>query len=402
MCWYRRPCFANVSDTDLSDPCERLLLLLFLILASLFISAWISLVLHEFSHAIAGHLAKLQIRELRIGLGPTAFRTRLLGMEIRVGTIPLSGWVRTFPQLSYSKSANLLFIAAGPVMDVVWLRILVGASAISDESAPASPILVSAIMVQIMVISGNLFPHYVKAYGQRLPNDMLALWKIIRRDQDPNAVLRQNYLNALQPYMSPDEQLWQPTGQSDRIIFYLSKPDLTDEDIAALEVEASTASRSEQLLIIERTAMKIFAQPIQSASRYNTYLDRQTERAVAMAPELHTLKGTRGAALARLGRHEEALNALAQADDTDDFNRCLNAAFRALAHFHAGRKELIAAELETAIAILRSHDWVGTIGWKIVNTVCVETGYPTPKECEPPKPTPENLAPPRWLARDEA
>ncbi|KAA3441844.1 hypothetical protein C7I87_33785 [Mesorhizobium sp. SARCC-RB16n] len=324
-------------------------------------------------------------------------------MEVSVGTIPLMGWVRTAPQLSFSKPANLFFIAAGPMMDIGWLGVLTGLMTIFRGTEFADTVLAPVVVVQMMMAFGSVVPHHVKVFGGRLPNDMLALWKILRRNPDSNAVLRQHYLNRLRPYMSPDDPPWHPSGQSDRVAFYVLKPDLTDEDITALEDELThTTSASELLLLIDTAATKILANPAPPPSRLDALLDRLTEKAVAMAPELRTLKGTRGAALARLGRHEEALDVLAEADESNDFNRCLNAAFQALAHFHADRKELAAAELETAIAILRSNNWAGTVGWKIVGTVCVETGYPTLTECEPTKPNAENLAPPRWIGRKEA
>ncbi|ENN88272.1 hypothetical protein RHSP_61463 [Rhizobium freirei PRF 81] len=106
--------------------------------------------------------------------------------------------------------------------------------------------------------------------------------------------------------------------------------------------------------------------------RDNAYLDRSTRQALLLAPELTTLKGTRGAVLARLGRHEEALAMLAEADDSNDAFRCFNAAFRALAHFHAGRKDQATAELEIATAILQSQDWTNSIGGRIVDGVIAE------------------------------
>jgi len=45
---------------------------------------------------------------------------------------------------------------------------------------------------------------------------------------------------------------------------------------------------------------------------------------------LGTLKRTRGAVLARLGRHAEALAMLAEADNSNDMNRCLNVHFEGL------------------------------------------------------------------------
>ncbi|MBA1144582.1 site-2 protease family protein [Mesorhizobium neociceri] len=352
----------------------------FLALASLFISAWIGVALHEASHAAAARLANLQIREVRVGKGPTVFRTRLLETDFYLGLIPLGGWVRTFPSLRYSKSAMLLFYAAGPAMDLTWFAVLITTLVNYRDSELGGAILAPAIIVQGMMLFGNLVPHHAKLYGERLPNDMLALLKTAFAKGDPNAAYRESYLNAVRRYADPMEPPFQLSGRSDRIAAHLferdaSSPHLTDERIAALEHElALTTSRSGQLLIIDNIATNIVAH---RTPRHDAYLDWLTARAVALFPELPTLKGTRGAALARLGRYEEALAILDEADHSEDFNRCLNAAFRALAHFHLGRGKLATAEFDTAAAILRSQDWASWIGSEIVNAIGAEIGYST-------------------------
>jgi tetratricopeptide (TPR) repeat protein len=210
---------------------------------------------------------------------------------------------------------------------------------------------------------------------------MMALLKTAFTKGDPNAAYRESYLNAVRRYADPVEPPFRPSGRSDRIAAYLferdaSSPHLTDERIAALERElAFTTSRSEQLRTIDGIATNILAR---KSRNLDACLDRLTARAITLSPEVPTLKGTRGAALARLGRYEEALTFLDEADHSDDFNRCLNAAFRALAHFHLGRGDLATAEFDTCAAILRSHDWASWIGSEIVNGIGAEIGYSAP------------------------
>jgi hypothetical protein len=367
---------------------EGYLPLLFLTLASLFVSAWIGLALHEASHAAAARLANLQIREIRAGQGPIVFRTRLLETDIYLGLIPMGGWVRIFPSLRYSKSASLFFFAAGPAVDLAWFAVLITAMTIYRDSEPGGAILVPAIVLQVARLFGNLLPQHVKLYGERLPNDMMALLKTVFAKGDSHAAYRENYLNALRPYSDPTEPPFRSSGRSDRIAVYLFERDassrhLTEQRIAALEHElAFTTSRCEQLLIIDTIATNILAGKM---PHHDAYLDRLTARAITLFPELPTLKGTRGATLARLGRYEEALTILDEADHSDDFNRCLNAAFRGLAHFHLGRGELATAEFDTSTAILRSHDWASWIGREIVDAIGAEIGYsPQTIECRSP------------------
>jgi tetratricopeptide (TPR) repeat protein len=217
---------------------------------------------------------------------------------------------------------------------------------------------------------------------------MMALLKIVFAKGDPHAAYRESYLNALRRYRDPMEPPFQPSDRSDRIAFHLFERDassrhMSEENIAALDHElALTTSRSEELLMIDNIATNILAH---NTRHRDTYLDQLTARAVALGPELPTLKGTRGAALARLGRYEDALTILDEADHSDDFNRCLNAAFRALANFHLGRAELATAEFDISAAILRSQDWASWIGREIVNAIGAEIGYPAQTiECRSP------------------
>lgn len=166
-----------------------------------------------------------------------------------------------------------------------------------------------------------------------------------------------------------------PSRRADQI-FYLvlevnsSRQPLTERQFSALERElATTPSNSEQLLIMDCIAMHILAG---KGLRDDAYLDRLTEKALLLASELATLRGTRGAALARLGHHEEALTLLAEADDGNDIRRCLNAAFRGLAHFHAGGKDQATIELEIATAILHSQNWTNLIVTRIVDGIIAE------------------------------
>lgn len=306
-------------------------------------------------------------------------RTHLVEADVYLGLIPLGGWVRTFPSWRFSKSATLSFYAAGPAMDIAWLAVLITTLVTYRDSELVGTVLAPAIIVQGMMLFGNLVPHHSTVFGKRLPNDMMALLKTAFTKGDPNAAYRESYLNAVRRYADATEAPFRPSSRSERIAAYLygrhaSSPQMSDQEIATLEHElAFTTYRSEQLLIIDEITTNILAR---KSRHHDACLDRLTARAVTLSPEMPTLKGTRGAALARLGRYEEALTILDGADHSNDFNRCLNAAFRALAHFHLGRGELAAAEFDIAAAILRTQDWANWIGSEIVSAIGTEIGYP--------------------------
>lgn len=343
---------------------------------SLLLSPWISLTLHEMGHVLAGRSLKWQIQEIRIGTGSTIYRSRRFGPEILIGIIPFGGRVMSLPQLRYSKAARLLVTAAGPVMDVAWFSTLIVAWRLGSDTVAVKAALFPALAYQVLVIFSNVMPHYARHYGEHTANDMLTLWQTAWAKDDSLASHRQLYRTALQGYSKVEEPLL--TQRSDRIFYLIlevnsSRHPLTEQQFSALERElAITSSLSEQLLIMDSIAVHILAG---KGSRDGAYLDRLTERALLLAPELATLRRTRGAALARLGRHEEALTLLAGAESNSDMDRCLNAAFRGLAHFHAGRRDLATAELEIATGILQSQNSVNQIVNQMVDGVVSEISH---------------------------
>jgi len=346
---------------------------LLLLIASLLAGAWGSLVLHEGAHALVGRLVGLQIREIRFGIGPTVFRCRLRETEIRVGLLPSGGWVMTFPPLSHGKPALALFYLAGPIADLAWLVGLLAVFRAYGGTPAVNIAMLSVILLHIVRLWGSLVPHWGTLYGTRLPNDMLALWRTLRRKDDQ--AYRAAYLDALRRYRDPAEPAPPLSGRSDRIAYHILQAraalrPLTDEAIDALGRELSRASeRSEQLLIIESMVMSVLARP---GSRHRVHLDPWTSRALALSPDLPTVRGSRGAALVRLGRHREALDILARAESADDADRCLTGAFQALAHFHEGRRDLSADLIEASLTILRTHGWEGWIGRGIVERIRAE------------------------------
>jgi hypothetical protein len=346
-------------------------------IVSLLVCPWISLFLHETGHALAGRIMKKQILEVRVGVGPAILRTRMFEADILVGLLPLAGRVKTFPQLRYSKAAKVVFIAAGPVTDLVLLSIMIALFRASSDMEAVRVALFPAIAFQVILTFGNLMPRSTTFYGQRIPNDTLAFWQTVWSKDDPFAANRQLYLLMLQACTGIATSPLPFTGRSDRIAYYLLEAnraagDLTDQQIAKLDHELSmTPSLDEQLLIMDSIVTHLLAG--ESPGR-EAYLDELSERALSLAPHLLTLQRSRGSVLARLGRHEEALILLADVEEGTVVDRCWNAAFRALAHFHAGRKDRAKGEFEIAIAILQSQNWGGWIGNRIIDRVRAEIG----------------------------
>lgn len=269
-------------------------------------------------------------------------------------------------------------IAAGPAADILWLSVLLALFQINPNSELAINLLVPAIGRQILMLLTNILPWTRRKHGRAIASDMLAFWRTFWKKGDANAAYRQGYVALLSPYRDLGEPSPRFRRRSDRIAYHLLDAEgclrpSTEDDLTALERElAFHPSRAERLLILDTLATHLLAG---EGSHERARLEQIMEEVTALAPDLPTLKGTRAAVLARTGRHEEALALLAEADESNDFNRCLNAAFRALAHFHAGRAEQAAASFEAADRILQSHDWSGWVGERIVERVRREIGH---------------------------
>lgn len=334
--------------------------------ASLFISLSVAVMLHEMAHAVAGRLAGLNIRRIRIGAEPFFIKFRFSHIDIRIGQPPGGGCVDIYTPLRPSKYRRLVFVAAGPVMDTVWFAMLWSLLRAYHGQPFANSVLIPALAVQAYMIISNLTPRWVHLYGVSLPTDTLAVWCIMRETEDPYIRHRLAYTIVLEAYHQGDAPPFEPSPQSERIAFhhhayFFDRQQRHDEEpLIALRRELDLEpSRTEQLLIIDTIVTRALTR---LPDHTEADLDTLTARALAMAPDIRTLQFTRGSVLARMGRHQEALALLDVRHDDTDSDRGMTLGFRALAQFHAGNIEEARAEMDKAIAIMRqmqSPTWIG-------------------------------------------
>lgn len=333
--------------------------------ASLFISLSFAVMLHEMAHAVAGRLAGLNIRRIRIGAEPFFIKFRFSHIDIQIGQPPGDGCVDIYTPLRRSKYRRLVFVAAGPVMDIVWFAMLWSLLKAYHGQPFANSVLIPALAVQAYMIISNLIPRWVHLYGQSLPTDTLALWHLICEKEDPYAYHSANYAIALERYQVGDAPAFVVRPQAERIAFHYfaliwGRQQNDKEPLLALrdELKQELSSAEEVMAIDTIVSHAITRLP----DRTEADLDTLTARALAMAPDIRTLQFTRGSVLARMGRHQEALALLDVRDDDTDSDRGITLGFRALAQFHAGNIEEARAEMDKAIAIMRqmqSPSWIG-------------------------------------------
>lgn len=191
-------------------------------------------------HVLAGRSIKMQIVEIRLGRGSTIFRARWSGTETIIGLVPLGGRVTSVPKLRYAKAARILFIAGGPLVDLVWFCTLITILRFSSDVIAVRVALFPALAFQLFMIYSNLMSHYAMLYGERTANDMLALWQAMWAKVDHLAIHRQLYLNELRPCAGIEEPV--RGRQSDRIAYLLLElnslnQNQPEQQIAALHLE---------------------------------------------------------------------------------------------------------------------------------------------------------------------
>jgi hypothetical protein len=344
---------------------------------SLFLTIVISISIHEGAHALAARLLGFQIREIRIGRGFRLFARRFFETEFEIRLIPGCGLVRVFPPLNYKRSAVSMMIAAGPFIDVVCFVVLIIIYRPIEDRVLASAVFLPAILWQGGLLWGNLWPRYGKLYGAKVPNDGLSIWLTVMKKRDKNAAYRQQYLNLIRSYRDPAQPEPELTGQSERIAFHVFSVIrawgiLNASTVAALEREmARGLPACEELFILDTLATSALAS--QDCAQFHAHLDRWTERAIRLNPNIETVKSTRGSVLVEIGRHADGLAMLVEADRTNSSDSLLIDAFLALAYFRMGQSDAASTAFDMAAAALKP-ELKKSFPAKIMRRIAAEIG----------------------------
>jgi hypothetical protein len=348
---------------------------------SFFGTSALALVLHETGHALAAVLTGMQIRQIRLGSGPPLYRTRIRETEIVVGCIPNSGFVKIFPQLSRRRLASFCFVLAGPGMDFALLATFAALGSAYGGYAPVDAAISTAILCLLLMLLFNLWPRKATVDREIMASDGLVLWRLTFGKDEAGQFYRDAYARILERNPANEEKQTRISKQTERILYnvltlvFTPDPEAR-EVITSLERElARGLPPFEERFVLD---MLVSHRLGYDTSQFRDKLDRWSSRALALDPELATLKGSRGAVLIELGRYEEALAMLDLADMSDPFNRCLVTAFRALALQKLGRSHEAIATFSDARAISKESPNFGGIAERILARVEAEIGTPAP------------------------
>lgn len=378
--WQKLLAAKCTSDPNL-EPRESALTPLIALTSYLLIS-WLVLLIHEFGHAVAGDLAGMRIFEIRIGTGPRIFRFRLSGISIEFNLLPYGGIVRAFPPITGRRYQMIIFTAGGLTANILFL---IGFTIIADRVASswlANAILLPAFLSQVVVIILNLWPRQVYLYGRRMENDGLSILRMLRSKEPFGAADKSQYVATIMSYVPSGAAPPLLTAQSDRLAYHLSCRSQSDgifqdQTILALDEELSRdgTQPAEEMMALDALVTNLLGRDF---SRYCSEMDRWSKRALELNPASATLRGSRGSVLAELGRHDEALAMLADAENGEDGNDCLVNAYRALAYFHRGDKERASNAFSLSLSRYNAMDWAGWSVPRIVSRIGSEIGEIVP------------------------
>ena len=358
-------------------PCELALTLL-IILPIFLVTSWLVLFLHELGHAVAGDLVGMRIYEIKVGSGPRILAFRMSGISVEFNLLPLAGIVRAFPSFSGRRSQMILFTAGGPAASIL---LLIAFVVISDRIEPSeftNAILIPALLSQLQTIFLSLWPREVQIYGRRMASDGLSILRLLISKEPYGTAYKAGYLATIMPYAPSGSAPPVLTAQSDRLAFHLasrSRSDgiFSDEAILALDQELAVGDTrpAEEMMVLDALVTDLLCRDFFS---YRNEMDRWSKRALELNPASATLRGSRGAVLAELGRHDEALAMLANAEDGQDVNDCIVNAYRALVHFRLGSKDRAADLFKMALSRYKAMEWEGWAVSRIVNSIGLEMG----------------------------
>ena len=124
------------------------------------------ILVHELGHFLAARMLGLPVRRFSVGLGPTLWRRTWRGVEIRVGVVPVAGYVMLDYQgqgeyLALPLWKRILFSLAGPTANVVMAVLLALALSLAR-----TPVTWYSVFVGPLVLTHNLLAGIFGAFFQ--------------------------------------------------------------------------------------------------------------------------------------------------------------------------------------------------------------------------------------------
>jgi hypothetical protein len=302
---------------------------------------WVlGLVCHELGHALCAVLGSIPVRLILVGSGPRVWRGRIRETWFELRLLPWGGSVSPYHIMSSSRFAHMFFVLGGTLGNVAIIGVAVALDAAGVLPQASGAVLGPVVAVQLFKIVMNLDP---TGFTTQRPNDGMLLLQLLRQPYDYPARVRAAHATMLNAYGNGN--LEPPTtSASSRLLYQVSCPDrITNEEARrdfrealVRELERGALTREEKMLALDSL---ITDGLIISDDASRAHLDAWSLQALALAPTLPTLIGSRGAALVALGQYEAGKALLAPlviSSPAGSFDAFMSQAFLALAEHTLG------------------------------------------------------------------
>lgn len=308
-----------------------------------FLGLILGIVCHEFGHFLAALAGSIPVRLVSVGTGPVLLSGRIRETTFELRLLPLSGFVAPYPAFGYRRFPSALFTLGGILGNVALIGFVLALGIAGIVPQRAAPAVGAIVVTQLFLIVFSVIP--MRFAGQA--NDGLSFVRLLRWRGGDVALLDSLYATMLGRYGAAGEMQLARSAASSRVIYHLTRPDRWTSPVGqrdareALlrELDRGPLRREEELLVLDALATDglIFGEAPER-------LEQWSARAFELAPEVRTLRGTRGAILVELGRYEEGkkmLEPLATAQDEDVFDALMNRAYLARAERGLGNAEAV-------------------------------------------------------------
>jgi hypothetical protein len=344
-----------------------------------FVAQFVGALVHELGHATAGSLMGIRIEKLVLNSGPVLWQVGK-GTVFEIRTFPGQGLTFRGPVSPRCRRLRLgVFVAGGTLGDLALLTAILVTLRETDLPGLAVFSLLFFAARQIFQIAMNLWPQIVTVNDFTVANDGLQLVRLIRNTTPPDG-FDEFYTVFIARYLTSGEALPSGAARSQIIADYAllraKRGVLPPELIERIEVELSTMAVCEQLFLLDGLITEGLAD---ARADKLPDLDRWSARAFDLAPDLQTIRSSRGSVLIELGEVTAGLELLSTGLTGDPHNDCLVHAFRALGLFSLGDEDRAKASFTDSSSLFDHERWHGQVIERIVLRIGRTIGEDLPR-----------------------
>lgn len=310
-----------------------------LVLLGLLTGLAAGIIFHELGHLTCAAVASIPVHRIVIGAGPLLWRGHLGEAWLELRLWPTAGRVDACPVMDCRWYRWALFLLGGVLGNLAVIGLVWGLYAVGAVTPGANQVLLPVITVQVLMFAENIIPfsrRTCKTDGMQLAQ---LLWT---GTYDPAwlAEYRKAHHALLRGYGKGN--MLTITLASSRLLCHVAQF-LNDRDARQearegmlRELYRGELSPEEKMWVLDALVTDAL---VSGDPTVRCHLEDWSRQALALRPDLPTLRGSRGAALVELGRCAEGkalLVPLAAPDQPNSFDSFMSRAFLALAEHRLG------------------------------------------------------------------